>query len=326
MSATVAVTRHALPGDGVRRLAEDFQIRQWTDPAVPSRAELRDFVRGAEGILGIGSDQVDAALLDAAGEQLRVVGISSMGYDGVNLEAARERRVVVTHTPNVLHDTTADLAFALILMARRGLVEATDDVRAGRWDGHAFTGYLGLDVYGATLGIIGYGQIGKAVADRARGFGMRVQYLKPRSMPAAEATGAVDLETLLRTSDVISLHVPLTEETRGLIGSAELGLMKPTATLVNTARGGIVDEDALLEALRSGQIHSAGLDVMEREPRSDPNDPLFHEPRLVVLPHIGSATEATRARMADLAADNVADVLSGKPARTPIPGTAASYG
>ncbi len=182
---------------------------------------------------------------------------------------------------------------------------------------------------GATLGIIGYGQIGQALARRARGFGMPVQFVRPRSMTDAAAAESpdtvVDQETLLRTSDVVSVHVPLSDATLGLIGAAEMALMKPTATLVNTARGGIVDEAALIVALRSGQIHSAGLDVMDGEPRTDPADPLFHEARLVVLPHVGSATAATRARMVGLAADNVSAVVAGKPAHTPIPGTPASY-
>lgn len=327
--ALVAVTRKGLPGDGVERLARAHDVRVWPDAAAPSAAQLHGYVAGAEGILAIGSDAVDGALLDAAGAKLRIVGLSSMGYDAVDLEAAAARGVVVTHTPDVLEETTADLAFALILMARRRLLDAIDDLRAGHWGGLAMNAYLGMDVYGATLGIIGYGRIGKAVARRARGFGMPVQFVRPRSMSDADADAqpdaVVDLDTLLATSDVVSLHVPLSAATRGLIGAGELARMKVTATLVNTARGGIVDESALVVALRTGQIHSAGLDVMEREPRTDPDDPLLNAPGLVVLPHVGSATAVTRARMAALAAENVAAVLAGDPARTPIPGTPASY-
>ncbi|MDX3801827.1 D-glycerate dehydrogenase [Streptomyces sp. AK04-3B] len=317
----VAVTRTGLPGDGVGRLATRFDVTAWPGTAPPTPAELAGLAQGCEGLLVLGADRVDAALLDAAGPGLRVVALASMGYDSVDVAAAVQRGVVVTHTPDVLADTTADVAMALILIARRRLPAGVDAMRRGAWGAFRMDAFLGLDVHGATLGLIGYGRIARAVARRAAGFGMRVQHHHPRRKEDDRLSRWAPFDELLRTSDVLSVHTPLTEETKGMIGAAELALMKPTATLVNTGRGGVVDEDALLVALRRGELHSAGLDVMTDEPRTDPSDPLFHEPHLVVLPHVGSATEATRAAMVDLAARNVAAVLDGRPAPTPIPGT-----
>ncbi|MGW1672355.1 NAD(P)-dependent oxidoreductase [Streptomyces sp. NPDC002324] len=270
----VAVGRTGLPGDGLGRLAARFDVTGWPEPAPPTPAELAELAQDCEGLLVLGSDRVDAALLDAAGARLRVVALASMGYDGIDVAAVMERGVVVTHTPGVLADTTADVAMALILMARRRLPASMDSVRRGTWGAFRMDAFLGLDVHGATLGLIGYGQIARA---------------------------------------------------RGLIGAAELALLRPTTTLVNTGRGGVVDEEALLGALRRGELHSAGLDVMTGEPRS-PSDPLFAEPHLVVLPHVGSATEATRAAMVDLAARNIEAVLDGKAAPTPVPGTSGRPG
>ncbi|MGO4749701.1 NAD(P)-dependent oxidoreductase, partial [Streptomyces sp. 2MCAF27] len=215
----------------------------------------------------------------------------------------------------------------LILMARRRLGAARDALAAGRWDLSRMDDYLGLDVHGSTLGLIGYGQIGRAVARRAQGFGMRLLHHDPYApAPAADpesrvVSRAVDLPTLLAEADVVSLHIPLTPRTRHLIGAAELASMKSTATLVNTSRGGIVDEDALLQAVRDRVIHSAALDVFEREPMGAELSPLVGEPHVITLPHIGSATEATRAAMVDLAVDNVLEVLARRPARTPLPGS-----
>ncbi|GAA3846938.1 D-glycerate dehydrogenase [Streptomyces coacervatus] len=314
MRQRVLVTRVSLPGGGLTRLASHADV---VGPG--------PVVGGVSGILALGNDRVDAALLDAAGPSLRVVALASMGYDAVDQEAAAERGVVVTHTPGVLAETTADLTFALVLMARRRLGAARDSLAAGQWDMFRMGDYLGLDVHGATLGLVGYGQIGRAVARRAQGFGMRLLHHDPYA-PADALSTAVDLPTLLAESDVVSLHVPLTPGTRLLIGAAELAAMKPTATLVSTSRGGVVDEDALLKALHDGVIHSAGLDVFEREPMGTELSPLVGDPRVVTLPHIGSATEATRAAMVDLAVDNILQVLAGRPARTPLPGSAAAPG
>ncbi|MDX3233815.1 D-glycerate dehydrogenase [Streptomyces sp. ME19-01-6] len=328
MKQRVLVTRADLPGGGLARLASRAEVvcRPGTDK--PGPAELAERAEGAAAILALGNDRVDAALLDAAGPALRVVALASMGYDTVDREAAAARGVVVTHTPGVLAETTADLAFALILMARRRLGAARDALAAGRWDLFRMDDCLGLDVHGSTLGLIGYGQIGRAVARRARGFGMRLLHHDPYA-PAVAAdpeSRAVDLPTLLAEADVISLHIPLTPQTRHLIGAAELASMKSTATLVNTSRGGIVDEDALLQAVRDRVIHSAALDVFEREPMGAELSPLVGEPHVVTLPHLGSATEATRAAMVDLAVDNVLEVLAGRPARTPLPGSSPTPG
>ena len=323
MGMRVLSTRRDLPGGGLARLASRVELvygEGASGPAEPSG--LLDLAAGVDAILCLGNDRVDAALLDAAGPSLEVVSLASMGFDLVDRQAAAARGVVVTHTPGVLAETTADLAFALILMARRRLGSARDALHNGEWTEFRMGDFLGLDVHGATLGLIGYGQIGRAVARRAAGFGMRVLHHTP-SATDDELSRAVDLPTLLAESDVVSLHVPLTAATRQLIGPAELRAMKPTATLVNTARGSVVDEAAVLAALRDGTIHSAGLDVFAQEPRGTDVADLIAQSRLIALPHIGSATEATRAAMVDLAVDNVLDVLAGLPARTPLPGTAA---
>ncbi|MFD1538451.1 2-hydroxyacid dehydrogenase [Nonomuraea guangzhouensis] len=317
MAPIVAVTRPTLPGTGLERLGQFAEVRLWPDDVNPTPDQLRDLLTGADALLCQNSDRVDAAVLEA-GERLRVLALPSAGYDGTDVAAARARGIIVTNTPGVLHETTADLAFALILMARRGLLAAADRLRTGRWTETRLDAYLGLDVTGASLGLIGYGEIGQAVARRAVGFGMTVQHTLSRK-PDDALSRAVSLDKLLSTSDVVSLHVPLTEQTRHLIGAAELASMKPTATLVNTARGGVLDESALLAALRAGRLHSAGLDVFDREPRNGVGDPLLEHERVVALPHVGSATEATRARMIDLAVDNIIAVLNDKPPLTPVP-------
>jgi lactate dehydrogenase-like 2-hydroxyacid dehydrogenase len=320
MNQRVLVTRARLPGGGLDRLASRVDVVRWDSVDKPEAAQLHQIVRDVHGILCLGNDRVDAALLDAAGPSLRVVSLASMGFDGVDRQAAADRGVVVTHTPGVLAETTADLTFALILASRRRLGSARDALHAGAWSVFRMDDYLGLDVHGATLGLVGYGQIGRAVARRATGFGMRVLHHDPYTPEDDELSEAANLGALLAESDVVSLHVPLTDATRNLIGPEQLLAMKPTATLINTSRGGVVDESALLRALAAGTIHSAGLDVFEHEPRGGDVADLVAESRLFALPHIGSATEATRAAMVDLAVDNLLDVLGGQPARTPLPG------
>ena len=318
----VAVSRRGLPEEVLRRLTGVAEVRAWPGEVPPSPAELAELVRGCAALLAMGDDRIDAALLAAAGPGLRVVALASMGYDSLDVAAAAAAGVTATHTPSVLAETTADLTFALILMARRRLRVAAAALHAGRWAATRPGDLFGLDVHGARLGVLGYGQIGQAVARRAVGFGMTVVHVD-HTRPSDGVSRAVDLDELVTTSDVLSVHVPLTPANRGLVGRDLLARMKPTATLVNTSRGGVVDEAALLEALAAGRLHSAGLDVMEREPRTDPADALLTDERLVVLPHVGSATEATRTAMADLAARNIAEVLSGRPAPTPIRGTPA---
>jgi len=268
------------------------------------------------------TERIDDEVLEAAGSQLRVVANCAVGYDNISVPAAVSRGVVVTNTPGVLDEATADCAFGLVLASARRLVEGDRFIRSGAewiWGPQAF---VGLDVSaGATLGIVGLGRIGMAVARRAAAFNMRILATGSRAA-SAEAAGygvqQVDLQRLLAESDVVSLHCPLTPETRHLIGADQLAAMKPTAILVNTARGPIVDEAALAVALRDGVIAAAGLDVYEDEPRVHPE--LCALDNVVLLPHIGSAGQATRDAMGRLAVDNVRAVLAGEPPLTPVAG------
>jgi glyoxylate reductase len=298
--ARCVVTRR-LPGDAVDRLAEVHDVDVWPGDLPPLPQELRELVREAEGLLCMLTDRVDAALLDTA-PRLRAIANYAVGSDNVDLRAAAARGIPVGVTPDVLTDATADLAFALILAAARRLVEGHEDVRAGRWRTWDPRGWLGHDVHGATLAIVGPGRIGRAVARRAEGFEMRV----------LTAGRGDDLHSVLAQADVVSLHAPLTEHTRHLIDAAALAAMKPTAILVNTARGGLVDPRALRAALDSGALAAAALDVTDPEPLP-PDDPLLEAPRLIVAPHIGSATHRTRERMAALAVDNLLAALEGRP-------------
>ena len=291
------VTR-SLPGGALDRLRTSHDVRVWPGEDPPPRAELLDGAREADALLALLTDRVDAELIDAA-PRLRAVANYAVGTDNVDLRAATARGIPVGNTPDVLTETTADLAFALMLAAARRLVEADAAVRAGEWPEWQPGAFLGHDVHGAVLGIVGFGRIGRAVARRAEGFGMTVLHGLP-------------LPELLERSDFVSVHTPLTPDTRGLVGEAALRRMKPTAYLVNTARGPVVDTDALVGALRAGEIAGAALDVTDPEPL--PADhPLLDAPNLLVLPHLGSATHATRERMADMAADNLLAGLRGEP-------------
>jgi glyoxylate reductase len=294
------VTRR-LPGDGLQRLAAEHEVDVWPGELPPTPDELRERVAGAHGLLSLLTDRIDAELLDAAPD-LRAIANYAVGSDNVDLDAAAQRNIAVGTTPGVLTDATADLAFALILAAARRLPEAHADVTAGRWRTWEPQGWLGLELAGATLAIIGAGRIGRAVAKRAAGFGMQV-LLVGRDDDHAAA---------LRKADVVSLHAPLTPDTRHLIDAAALASMKPTAILVNTARGGLVDQTALATALRDGTIAAAALDVTDPEPLGA-DDPLLAAPNVLVVPHIGSATTMTRARMTDMAVDNLLAALRGEP-------------
>jgi glyoxylate reductase len=299
--ARVFVTRR-LPGSAVDRLAAEHDLDVWPEPDPPPYDELLARAREADALLSLLTDRVDGELLDAA-PGLKGIANYAVGTDNVDLEAATRRGIPVGNTPDVLTETTADLAFALMLAAARRLVEAEAAVRAGDWPDWRPDAFLGHDVHGATLGIVGYGRIGKAVARRAEGFGMEVLH--------SSRSGGVALGELLERSDYVSVHAPLTPATRGLIGAAELRRMKPTAILVNTARGELVDTAALEAALRGGQIAGAALDVTDPEPL--PADhPLLGAPNLTVVPHIGSATRSTREKMADMAVDNLLAALDGE--------------
>ncbi len=318
MTETVFVTR-PLPLPATRPLTDaGLRVVQQTEDRPASRQELLAGARGAAGMLTMLTDRIDPELLDAAGD-LRVVANLAVGFDNLDVAAASARGVVVTNTPGVLTDATADLAFALLLAAARRLGEGERLVRDGEWRVWGPNQLLGRPVAGQTLGIVGLGAIGTAVARRARGFDMTVQYVNRHPNPAAEAaTGArrVELDELLATSDFVSLHAPLNDQSRQLIDAAALARMKSTAVLVNTARGPLVDEAALVEALASGVIAAAGLDVFTDEPRLAPG--LAQLDNVVVLPHIGSATTAARGAMVELACANIVAVLSGEAPPTPL--------
>ncbi len=282
--------------------------------------ELYAAVAGADAVVTLLHDRVDDAFLDAAGPGLRVVANVAVGYDNIDVPACARRGVVATNTPGVLVDATADIAMSLILMSTRRLGEAERMVReGGSWSWSMFF-MLGTGLQGKTLGIVGLGQIGAATARRARAFGMRIAYAGRRRADAALETELdatmLDLDELVATADVVSIHTPLSDATRHLIDARRLGLMKPTAHLVNTSRGPVVDEAALAAALRDGTIAGAGLDVFEREPVIEPA--LLGLENVVLLPHLGSATIETRTAMGVLAAENAAAVLRGDPPPTPI--------
>lgn len=281
----------------------------WPGRLPPTPAELAGHVRDAEGLLSLLSDRIDAELIDEA-PLLRAISNYAVGYDNIDLQAAAARGIPVGHTPDVLTEATADLTFALLLAAARKLPDGIEEVRSGQAVTWEPAHNLGTDVHGATLGIIGFGRIGRAVARRAEGFAMQILTTDSRSDPG--------LDRLLERADFVSLHCPLTPETFHLIDAAALGRMKSTAILINTARGPIVDQQALAEALHQGTIAGAALDVTDPEPLP-PNDPLLEAPNLIVVPHIGSATRATRERMADLAVDNLLAALDGRPMPHRVP-------
>jgi glyoxylate reductase len=303
--ARVLVTRQLPPG-GLDPL-EGHELVQREGDQPLTHEELVHAVAGVEAIVCLLTDRIDAEVI-TAGRSLKAVGNVAVGYDNVDVAAASRAGVAVCNTPGVLDETTADVAFGLILAASRLFGEAERDLRAGRWLSWNINQYLGQDVHGATLGLVGYGRIGQAVGRRAGGFGMRVLHHTRR--PTGQPGHIASLDELLATADVVSLHVPLSEHTRHLIGHRELDLMKPTAVLVNTARGPVVDSDALAEALESGRIFAAGLDVYEDEPQVPPR--LLAAPRTVLLPHIGSGSRQTRTAMARMAAEGVRAVLAGE--------------
>jgi glyoxylate reductase len=303
--ARVLVTRQLPPG-GLDPLA-GHELLQRDDDEPLGHEELVEAAAGVDAIVCLLTDRIDERVL-TAGPRLKAIGNVAVGYDNVDVPAAERAGVAVCNTPGVLDEPTADVAFGLILAASRRFSEAERDLRAGRWHGWAVTQYVGYDVHGATLGLVGYGRIGQATGRRGEGFGMRVLHHARR--PTGQPGYVASLDELLTEADVISLHVPLSEETRHLIGPRELSLMKPTAVLVNTARGPVVDSDALAEALETGGIFAAGLDVYDDEPHVPPR--LLAAPRTVLLPHIGSGSLQTRTAMARMAADGVRAILAGE--------------
>ena len=322
MTARVFVTR-VIPSIGLDIVRAAAEAEVWPEELPPPRDVLLDRVRGMDGLLCLLTDRVDDELLDAAGPQLRVVSNFAVGYDNIDVPACTRRGVAVGNTPGVLTETTADLAFALLMAVARRLPEARDYVREDRWRTWGPMLLLGKDLHGATLGLVGFGRIGREMARRATGFGMRTLYHDVvRAEPDVERVlGATHapLETVLAESDFVSLHTVLSAETRHLIDAAALARMKRGAILINTSRGPVVDGEALADALRSGHLFGAGLDVTDPEPlRAD--DPLVQLPNCLVVPHIASASERTRDRMAEKAARNLVAGLRGEPLPDPVTG------
>ncbi|TMF33514.1 MAG: D-glycerate dehydrogenase [Chloroflexi bacterium] len=319
-SPKVFVARR-IPEDGIEPILAACDARVWEDDLPPPRAALLEAIRGCDGVLTLLTDKVDDEFLDAAGAQLKVVSNYAVGFDNIDVPAVTRRGIPAGNTPGVLTETTADLAFALLMAAARRLPEGDRYVRAGNWKTWGPLLLLGPDVHGATIGIVGFGRIGQAMAKRARGFGMTVLYHDVHRADAAveaehDAT-FLPLEELLPRSDFVTLHVNLTDQTKGLMNAEKLGWMKPTAVLVNTSRGPVVDGAALATALKAGTIFAAGLDVTDPEPI--PMDhPLVGLDNCLIVPHIASASRATRGKMAEMAAANLLAGVRGERLPTPV--------
>ena len=310
--AKVFVTR-AIPEKGLEIVKDFCEVDLWQDELPPSRIELLQHVRGVDGLLSLLTDKIDGEVMDEAGPQLKVISNLAVGFDNIDVQAATARKIPVGNTPDVLTDATADFAFALMMAVARRIPEAARYVQEGKWRTWGPMTLLGVDLNGATLGLVGFGRIGKAMARRATGFNMRVIYYDPNDKnpdPALKAR-QVDFETLIKESDFISLHTPLTPDTRHLISSEVFSKMKHSAVLVNTSRGPVVDMEALHQALKENRIFGAGLDVTDPEPLPM-NSPLLTLDNIVIVPHIASASKATREKMSWMAAQNLIAGLKGE--------------
>jgi glyoxylate reductase len=309
----VYVTRE-LPERGLKIIKKHFDAEVWPEYAPPPKKVIIEKVKNVDGLVSLLSDKIDAEVFDAA-PKLKIVAQMAVGFDNIDIQEATRRGIYVTNTPEVLTDTTADFAWALLMAVARRVVEADKYVRTGQWKvGWHPSMFLGRDIHGATIGIVGAGRIGYAVAKRAKGFNMKILFYDVIPRPEMEKElGAkrVDLDTLLKESDFVSIHVPLMKETYHMINAEKLKLMKKTAYLINNARGPIVDEKALYEALKEGRIAGAGLDVFEQEPTPVDN-PLLKLDNVVVAPHISSASYETRSRMAEMVAENLVAFFEGK--------------
>jgi len=314
MKPKVYVTRQ-IPDRGLEILKDTCDLEVWEKEIPPPKEILQDKVRGKDGLLCLLTDSVDQTLMDAAGAQLKVISNYAVGYDNIDIQAATERKILVCNTPGVLTETTADLAFALLMTVARRIAEGVEYVKAGNWKTWGPKLLLGYDVHGATLGIIGMGKIGQAMAQRALGFKMDIIYYDPKHRPEVDTSvGARMCDTLdevLAKADFISLHVPLTKETTHLIDAEALKKMKTSAILINTARGQVIDTNALIKALRYHEIAGAALDVTDPEPLP-PDHQLLRLSNCIVVPHIGSASIATRTKMAVIAAENLIAGLKGE--------------
>ncbi len=310
----VFVTRK-IPEKGLSPVLDFCQADVWREELPPTHDEILRRVRGIDGLLCLLTDQIDGEVMDAAGNGLRVISNHAVGFDNIDVPEATRRRIPVGNTPGILTESTADFAFSLIAAAARRVVEGDRFVHSGKWKTWGPSLLLGTDIHHATLGIVGFGRIGRALARRAIGFEMRVIYYDPGSKSENQAQNVpaeeVDLETLLRESDFISIHTPLNNETRHMFNRGAFDRMKSSAVLVNTARGAVVDPDALYEALKSGKIAYAALDVTEPEP-IPMDSPLLGLENLVITPHIASASRLTREKMASMAAENLIAGLKGE--------------
>ena len=311
MRPRVFVTRAIAP-EATAKLRRHAEVEVWPRATPPPYAEILRRARDVDGLLTMVTDRIDAALI-ASAPKLRVISNLAVGLDNIDIAAATAAGIVVGHTPGVLTDATADLAFALLMATARRVAEGDREVRAGQWQTWGPEVLLGRDVWGATLGIIGWGQIGRAMARRGAGFNMRILYASRSTHDDSDVPGAmrVPMRRLLRESDFVSIHVPLRPETHHLVGAKELAAMKPGAILINTARGAIVDQRALYRALKAGHLGGAGLDVSDPEPIPS-NDPLLKLANVVITPHIGSASHTSRYKMAEIATDNIVEVLRGR--------------
>ncbi|MCE4608761.1 MAG: D-glycerate dehydrogenase [Desulfurococcales archaeon] len=319
MSKPKLFATRELPGDVFKRLSEYYEVEVWPEYTAPPYEVLLKKAKQSDALITLLTDKIDCNLLESGQPRLRIVSQYAVGYDNIDTECATRLGVYVTNTPGVLTDATADLTWALIMAITRRIVEADKFVRSGEWY-RSGTGWhpmmlLGFEITGKTLGIIGMGRIGRAVAQRAKGFRMRIiyydKYRLPEEMEKELGAEYVDLDTLLREADVIAIHTPLTPETYHMIGEEQLKKMKKTAYLVNTSRGKVIDTDALVKALREKWIAGAALDVFEEEPIS-PDHPLTKLDNVVLTPHIGSATWETRTRMADIVAENLIAFAKGE--------------
>lgn len=321
MSRPKVFVSRRIPDDGLQPILEACDASVWDGDLPPPRDELLRAIEGCDGVLALLTDRVDDEFLDHAGPGLKVVSNYAVGFDNVDVAACTARGIPVGNTPGVLTETTADLAFTLLMAAARRVAEGDRYVRAGRWKTWGPMLLLGPDVHGGTLGIVGFGRIGQALARRARGFGMTILYHDvarvDRSIEAELGATFAPLDRLLATSDFVSLHVNLSEQTRGLMNAERLAWMKPTAILVNTSRGPVVDQPALAAALRDGVIAGAALDVTDPEPMAA-DDPLLSLENCLVVPHIASASRATRGKMAAMAAANLLAGVRGERLPTPV--------